>query len=122
MQYSPKLKKAMEEIKAIVEKHDIAAVVVLTEPGHSEYLQKVNPSFSCARFEAGSLRITAKASEIGKQKRDELLTNTSNMFKLLADNTARIASTMIQCSTFIDTHTGADHTRGGHTSHDQQNN
>jgi hypothetical protein len=44
------------------------------------------------------------------------------MFKLLADNTARIASTMIQCSTFIDTHTGADHTRGGHTSHDQQNN
>jgi hypothetical protein len=29
MQYSPKLKKAMEEIKAVLNKHDIAASVIL---------------------------------------------------------------------------------------------
>lgn len=46
MQYSPKLKKAMAEIKAIADKYDIAAIVCLHTPGHGEYLLKVDPLYS----------------------------------------------------------------------------
>lgn len=60
MQYSPKLKKAMEEIKRILKDHDIAASVVLHTPGHSEYYLRINPSYSCATLNKGELRVKAK--------------------------------------------------------------
>jgi len=44
--YSPKLKEAMAEIKAILTKHDIAGHVLLHEPGFSEYLLAISPSWS----------------------------------------------------------------------------
>lgn len=50
MQYSPKLKKAMEDIKKILHENDIAGFVVLHTPGFSEYLNRVDPSYSCAKL------------------------------------------------------------------------
>lgn len=41
MQYNPKLKKAADEIKLILQKYDIAANVILHTPGHSEYLYRL---------------------------------------------------------------------------------
>lgn len=46
MQYSPKLKIAMDEIKQVLKKHDIAGFVVLHTPGFTEYLNRVDPSYS----------------------------------------------------------------------------
>lgn len=53
MQYSPKLKKAAEEIKQILQKYDIAANVILHTSGHSEYLLHITPTYSCAWLEDG---------------------------------------------------------------------
>lgn len=55
MQYSPKLKKAAAEIKKILEEYDINGSVFLHTPGFSEYLHKINASYSCANLKQGEL-------------------------------------------------------------------
>jgi hypothetical protein len=70
MQYSPKLKKAMEEIKSIVKRHDIAAHVVLHTPGHSEFWFEISPSYSCAKLEGDNVRFKAKTADFGAIKRE----------------------------------------------------
>jgi hypothetical protein len=51
MPFSPKLKMVANEIKAILDKYDIAGVVVLHEPTHTEFLIKVNTTNSLAFME-----------------------------------------------------------------------
>jgi hypothetical protein len=47
----PKLQTAMEQIKAVLRQHDIAAVVLLSSESQVEYLHEIAPSWSCLRFE-----------------------------------------------------------------------
>lgn len=47
----PKLKLAMEEIKLVLAKYDIAGAVVLASQTHMEYLNAISPSWSCCWFE-----------------------------------------------------------------------
>lgn len=68
MQYSPKLKKVMEQIKDLLKENDIAGFVVLHTPGHSEYLNAVSPSYSCAYLQNGDLAFRLKSSEVGKEQ------------------------------------------------------
>ena len=123
MQYSPKLKKAMQEINKILEDNDIAGVIVLHTPLHSEYLAKLNPSYSCAKFEGGNLRIKALKSEYPTLEAwQEKVRATSNMFHMLSGSTAKLSLNLIEASTMLDKVTQADHFGGGHSSHIQQNN
>lgn len=78
MQYSPKLKNAMEEIKLIIDKYDIAACVVLHTPGFSEFLNKIDPSYSCAKIkllpdgtEGVHFKANAKELSGGAAERDQ---------------------------------------------------
>lgn len=140
MQYSPTLKKAMEEIKAIVKRHDIGAVVVLhnaestnympdgdvhTE-GYCEYLLGISPSYSAASIlPDGRIRVKGKAEHYGndKSKRDKAVSNTYNMIQTLAEQTGRMAMDLIEIEKILSRHieqTGRD--RGEDTSHEQQNN
>jgi hypothetical protein len=69
MKYSPKLRTAMEEIKAVIKKHDIAGVVVLHTPGYGEHFIKIDPSYSCAKIVTnlkGESGISVKSNEIPK--------------------------------------------------------
>lgn len=60
----PKLKAAMEEIKVILHKHDIAGMVFLQSPQNGEFLYHLNPSWSCVTLEdSGVCRIQAKRDE-----------------------------------------------------------
>ncbi len=125
MQYSPKLKKAMEEIKDIISKYDIAATVVLHTPGYSEYLKAISPSYSCAKFEANDkVRFRCKAEDFGgdKEKRNKMLADTSNMLNLLAEVSGREIMAIMQLSEYFDKIVDAEHGNGGHSSHSQQNN
>jgi len=57
-EHSPKLKMAGMEIKAILEKYDIAGVAHLHLPGFNEYVIHISPSFSCVEInEQNKLRI-----------------------------------------------------------------
>lgn len=87
MQYSPKLKKALQEIDDVMKKHDIGGVVVLHTPGFSEFKSYIDPSYSCAYFDysipnAIGIRFRAKASELpgGAAERNQKIADTDNLF------------------------------------------
>jgi hypothetical protein len=79
MQYDPKLKIAMEEIKAVIKKHDVAAFVVLHRPGFSEFLNAIDPTYSCAALENGGVRFHVNSKEMGHEKARQLQEDTYNM-------------------------------------------
>lgn len=125
MQYSPRLKDAMEQIKRIIKGADIAAVVVLHTPGFSEYFYEISPSYSCASFQGNEIRVRAKLVEDFKGNKEAwtlMVTNTSNMLNLLARTTGQVCMNLSQISKVVDAKVQADHTDGGHTGHNQQNN
>ena len=125
MQYSPKLKKAMEEIKEILHKHDIAGVVAIHTEGHAEYLNHITPSYSCANIDElnGKFELRAKKAHFSNDaERLNKLRATANMLSLLSDVTARNAMSLMQASAAADSLFNAEHFDGGHSSNAQQNN
>lgn len=124
MQYSPKLKKAIAEIEEVIAKHDIAAVVVLHTPGHSEFIIRISPSYSCATVDGDKLRIRAKLTEFNGDKKalEKTVTNTSNMLNVLANTMGKTSLTLLDVSEHLDKHVGAMHTDGGESFHTTQNN
>jgi len=101
---SPKLKEAMEEIKEILNKHDIAASVILHEVGFSEFLFKISPSYSCCFFEGNMLRVKAKSADYagGVTERNQKIADTSNMLHHLVETGNHVRETMAELSKKID--------------------
>lgn len=125
MQYSPKLKKAMEQIKSIMNDNDIGGFVVLHSPGNSEYFTKVDPSYSCAKFEGDNLRVRAKLQEDfqgNKKAWHKKVTDTVNLFQHIEDvagiHFINFSAVIKQLEKQIE----IDSTKGGHSSHTTQNN
>ncbi len=59
-----KLKVAMQEVKAILAKHDIAGVIFLQSATHAEFLYHFNASWSCVRLEEdGKCRFKSKLAD-----------------------------------------------------------
>jgi hypothetical protein len=110
--FSPKLKGAMAEIKEILDKHDIAGFIVLHEVGFSEFMLKIDPSYSCAFFEGDDcLRVKAKAADYagGASERDIKLADTSNMLHHLSETGNASRETIIELSKKIDELCNYDH-------------
>jgi hypothetical protein len=88
MNYSPKLKEVMARISAILAEEDIAAYVVLHEPGFSEYLLAVEPTWSCLRMigEEG-IRLRSKLEDYGgdRERQHKEIGATINLLRHLAD-------------------------------------
>lgn len=123
MQYSPILKKAAEEIKAILSKYDIAGSVALHIPGHSEFILEITPSYSCAKLTQGSIHFKAKKEDFNNELlRQRVISDTANMMNLLSETTAHNAMQLINVSEAFDKIVGAEHGKGGFTSHTTQNN
>ncbi len=124
MQYSPKLKIAIEEIKEILKKHDIAAVVVLSAPDFVEYLTRIDPSYSCASFIEGGIRVRAKKEDFGGnvEIRNQKLRDTANMLHNLSTVGMRNTLELSEVSQQVDKLLGSEHYGGDQTSHTQQNN
>lgn len=131
MQYDPKLKIAMQEIRAILDKYDAGGVVMIHRPGFIEFVNKMNPSYSCAYFEHTPLgfavRFKAKAAdyENGKDGRNEAVRATYNMFSSMVDVMGRQWMMWEQSLKVLEQGTGyssADNTPSQITGHDEQNN
>lgn len=122
MQYSPKLKKAVEEIKDILKKNDIAGFVVLHTPGFSEYLNHVQTSYSCATVTPDGIMLRLKESEIGREKAIKLADGTFNMITHLTNAIASNAEMYIHCHEKLKEKWDGTSEDGEHTSHSQQNN
>jgi hypothetical protein len=127
MQYNPKLKKAMEEIREILDKHDIAAYVALHTPGHGEFLMHLNPSYSCVQLDeaTGGARIRSRLQEDHNgdvKAHEKMLQDTANMLEVLSTVTGQNAMQLIKLSEIADEAMGAEHTKGGFSSQQEQNN
>ena len=116
MQYSPKLKKAMEEIKSILKKYDIAGSIVLHTPGFSEYINHIDTSYSCAKFENGGIRVKSK----GRSKQD--LSDTVNMVTHFGEVNGMVAMQYLELKEMLAKKIDIDEDDGRHTSHTDQNN
>lgn len=127
MNYSPKLKKAMEEIKGILHKHDIAGLVVLHTPGNAEYLLELSPSYSRVKIDPlkGTMRIRARLKEDfngDKKAWTQAMTDTCNMLNLISDVGGQIILSTLQLSEMADKATGAEYFGDGHSSQTTQDN
>lgn len=125
MQYSPKLKKAIQEIKDILSREDIAGVVVLHEPGHSEFLVKVDPTYSCVKIKGDQIRIKAKLKEDfngDKKAWTKKVGDSANMLHLLSMTMGDIVVPLMDLSHRVDKVVKSDHSGGGFSSHTTQNN
>ena len=124
MQYNPRLKKAADEIKLILQKYDIAANVILHTPGHSEYLLHITPTYSCAWLENDMVRFRARKQDYNgnAMMRDKKIADTLNMLRLLSDTAGKNALALMEVADQFDKKIEADYEDGGHTSNTTQNN
>lgn len=125
MQYSPKLKKAMEEIKKVISKYDVGAMVVLHTPGFSEYINRLDPSYSCIIQNGDEVRVRARAKEDfngDKEARNQKIADTANMLHLLSEVGMRQGLAMSEVSQKVDQIVNAEHFGNGHSTNTEQNN
>ena len=124
MQYSPKLKRAIQEIKDILSREDIAGVVILHEPGFSEFLVKVDPTYSCARIQDGQLRVKSKKEDFKQNPamREKVVQNTANMLHMLGKNGGHCILPIMEMSSKVDRQIEAEHGKRNYTDHNNQNN
>lgn len=115
MQYSPKLKKLMGKLKAILKENDVAGFIVLAQPGFGEHAYVLDPSFSCAKTEGDKVHVTTK--DLPKHKKRQIAANTSNMFMILSTIMMEQGYALAQLSRAGDKKLNAEH--GPSTSHSQ---
>lgn len=124
MQYSPKLKKAMQEIKDILSKHDIAGMVVIHTPGHSEFLNKMDPTYSILKIKGDEVRMRATAADYNGDlaARNKAIADTCNMLHSITATTGQMLMPLMDLSDKVDKILNASHDGPGFTSHTTQNN
>ena len=119
MDYSPKLRTAIAEIKQILKKHDIAGVVVLHDKtGHGEYLNEITPSYSCLNIAAnGEVRLQARLKDFdgNKLKMRQKITATANMTQVLADLVGLCGFNFFKINDIVSKALGAISDEGKHT-------
>jgi len=87
----PKLKTAAAEIEAILQKHDVAGLVILSSPTHLEYQLHVAARWSCCLNEdhgekGKAIRIKAlRADYPSKEAQAETLKNTVGLILGMSD-------------------------------------
>lgn len=84
MQFSPKLKRVMAEIQAILDKEEIGGLIVLHLPGHCEYNAHLTPPYVCLRRVGDGYRLQSKKEDYANQEaKREAEANTANMLELI---------------------------------------
>lgn len=122
MQYSPKLKKAMEQIKTILQENDIAGIVVIHTPGFSEYIHHLETSYSGATVMEKGVHIKFSEREMGRDKAQRLAEGTFNMMTHFADFLALCAPGYLSAQMHMESTLKGKQSPGHHSSHSQQNN
>lgn len=130
MQYDPKLKKAMMEIRKTLEFYDIGASVVLHSPGHAETYMKVDPSYSCAFIHQdtdGSMGVRVRsrlAEDHGGDaaKQHKIQEDTVNMFDAMAEHVGKQALNFMDIMKMLEKKFEITRTDRGFTSDSTQNN
>jgi hypothetical protein len=120
---------AIEEIKAILVKYDIAGSVILNTPDRgthfSEFLCHVTPSWSCAFFEGDRFRVRGRLQEDfngNKAAQKKKLTDTTGMVRHFKDTNELLAQNFGGMLQLLATKMDIDHGDGTFTTHKGQSN
>jgi hypothetical protein len=126
MDYSARLKRIAAQIKAILEKENVAGLVVLHTPGYSEYLLHLTTSYSCVKVIGnGEVRVQSRLLEdykgnvAMKRKKEK---DTANMLNLIGTTAANLSLSVLDFSEAVDKATGAEHDKGDHRPDNYQDN
>lgn len=122
MQYSPKLKKAMEDIKTILKENDIAGVVLLHTPGFSEYFNHLTTTYSCVEVLDNGLKLSLNSEEVGRERALEIANGTFNMMTHFNDHLGVHHRMYADIHRMLKDKWNGTESSGGHTSVQQQNN
>jgi len=78
---------AMLEIKDILKKYDLAALIVLHAPNQSEKLLRLDPGYSCMSVAGNKVKVRASLEKFNgdKEKRAKCIADTSEMLKVLTE-------------------------------------
>lgn len=108
------LNKAMAEIEQILDKYDIAGMVVVHTPGSSQSLAKINPSYSCARNDGNKVLVRAKIEDFrGDSKaREKKLLDTCDMLNKLTTDFVNLAYPYFDVSERLDQAVGVTYDNG----------
>lgn len=92
---SPKMQMVTAELKEVLARYDVAAVVVLHEPGAVNYFLKVDPSYSLATMKNDKMALApAPLNLLNPDAVPELAAQTVNMFRNLASMTQRLVASL----------------------------
>lgn len=125
MKFSPKLKKAMQEIEAILVKNDIGGIVTLSCPGFSEFLIHLNTTYSCAKVDQNGIRVRAKLQEDfhgDKAMWEYKVSETAGMLHSLSVIHSEKIMALLSLSEQLDKQVEAKHQTGPETSQNQIDN
>lgn len=103
----PKCIEAMEEIKAVLTKHDLAGVILLQSATHGEFLYELSPSWSCARLVDGGIRVRSKlvdypSAEAQKKSQEETVGMLAGFVDMLASAEDDLFKVVRMLSTRVD--------------------
>ena len=114
----------MAEIKTILQREDVAAVVILHEPGSAEYLNHINTTYNCMWIDLdGNARFKSSREHYKTaEERQAKISATCNMIKCMAECLAPIATNYLNLDQYTALMFKAEHTSNGHSSHTEQNN
>lgn len=93
---NPQIQPALEEVAAVLRKHNMAGIVMVANATHCDYQMEISPSWSCAKFETDgkgnvSVRILSKlANYPNKEAQKAALEATIGMFVTFNDVMARL--------------------------------
>ena len=76
----PKLIAAMEEIKAVLKKHDICALVALCSEDALEFLNQFEASWSCCKLNGLELRVKTTGLDLTNEAKKKMIEDTIGMF------------------------------------------
>lgn len=124
MKENPRLKQAIQEIEKLAKRLDIAVFAVVHSPGASEYTMQINPSFSCAKEDDGSIDFNARVQEdfdgdVVRYKKT--VEDTYEMLTLLAEGGGRGVVSLYQAQTVVKEHIKSDSNFGFKGNNTQQN-
>ena len=118
MNYSPKLHKAMEELNAVLKKHDIAGFIAIHTPGYVEYSHNLMPSYSACNIDNTTGRVVIKGKlehYLGnKEEQHYKLSATCNMLHMIAEATMEQGLNIAILSQHADELFGSEHGNATH--------
>lgn len=109
MDYDPKLKAAMEEIKQVIKKYEIGGAITIASKTHAEFLYEL-PAWSCVSFTDRGLSIYSQKSHF--RSIDEQRENQEASFHVIyqiRDIAAQTFMLFEKCTKGIEQHANVEH-------------